>query len=413
MFLSPGEKILKYRKQYHITQGELTDGKISKTYLGMVENGKKTLSKKTGMLLFKNLQEILKSRDIELNISYEELMESSENQARDYLENILKENFFKQSKWMIEEAILKLSLLDQKEFLLKLSDFYLKNNMPNDARISYAKFFQRTSEVKNYGDEFLKFLELSAESEKYDIVILIFEKYEDELKQLKWTKKLEKIYYYYIYSLWQLEEEVESSEKISLVLKKIKNKKIRNATLKLLGEINFKNKKYNEAIETYNLVLKKAINIDEKISIYYNFIELYEELKNIDELRNVYLKLKRIQERYFEENTHKKFKLFYILGKLANLLHKKNECKSYFVEAMVIGKGVEVPLDQVMEMICSLFNMFKKSDYYSLLSIEKEYFNILEYYKDYSPAIKLIEYYHKYYPEKLEEKINFINNYFI
>lgn len=411
MFLSPGEKILKYRKQYQITQGELTDGKISKTYLGMVENGKKALSRKTGMLLFKNLEKILKDRKIELNISYEELMESSEEQARQYLENILKENFFQQSKWMIEEAILKLSLLDQKEFLLRLSDFYLKNDMHNDARINFAKFFQRTSEVKNYGDEFLKFLELSAEFEKYDIVILIFEKYEDELKQLKWTKELEKIYYYYIYSLWKLEGEIDSSEKIALVLKNIKDKKIKHETLKLLGEINFKNKKYTEAVEIYNLILKKAINIDEKINIYYNLIELYEETKNIDELKNVYLKLRRIQERYFEENSNKKFKLFYILGKLADILNRKHECKSYFVEAMVIGKGVEVPLDQVMEMICCLFNMFKKSDYYSLLSIEKEYFNILENYKDYSPAIKLIEYYHNYYPEKLEQKINFINNY--
>ena len=46
MFLSPGEKILKYRKHYKIKQEDITGDKVSKTYLGMVECGRKSLSKK-------------------------------------------------------------------------------------------------------------------------------------------------------------------------------------------------------------------------------------------------------------------------------------------------------------------------------------------------------------------------------
>lgn len=411
MFLSPGEKILKYRKQYQITQGELTDGKISKTYLGMVEKGKKNLSKKTGIILFKNLEKILKDKNIKLDISYEELMESSESQARKYLVKLIGGENIDECKWMIEEAILKLPLCEQKEYLLKLSSFYLRNKVPNEARRSYAKFFQRTREVKNYKSEFLQFLKLCKVFEKYKVIILIFEKYEDELKSLRWDKDIEKIYYYYVFSLWKLEKNIESSERIFRVLKNIKDKGIKQETLKLLAEINLKNKKYDEALEIYELLLKKATRADKKTDIFYNLIELYRAKKDKEEMKNIYIKLKRIQERYFEENDPGKFKITYTLGKVAEELDRKQESKSYYIEALIIGKGIEVPIEQVLEIILSLFKMFKKSDYYSLLSIEKEYFKILEKSKDFRPAVKLLEYYNKHYPEKIDQKFNIFNEY--
>lgn len=411
MFLSPGEKILKYRKQYQITQGELTAGKISKTYLGMVEKGKKSLSKKTGALLYKNLENILKAKNSVLDISYEELMESAESQAKKYLIKLINGTDVNECKWMIEEAILKLPLCEQKEYLLKLSDFYLRNNVPNEARRSYAKFFQREREVKSYKSEFLQFLRLCQMFEKYKVIILIFEKYEDELKSLRWNKDIEKIYYYYVFSLWKLEKNIESSERIFLVLKNIKDKEIKQETLKLLAEINLKNKKYNEALEIYDLLLKKANRADKKTDIYYNLLKVYRAQQDKEEMKNIYLKLKRIQEKYFKENGPEKFKIIYTLGKVAEELDRKQESKSYYIEALIIGKGMEVPINQVLEIILSLFKMFKKSDYYSLLSIEKEYFKILEKSKDFRPAIKLLEYYNKHYPEKIDQKFNIFNEY--
>ncbi|MGL5710957.1 MAG: hypothetical protein ACRCW9_08990 [Cetobacterium sp.] len=70
-----------------------------------------------------------------------------------------------------------------------------------------------------------------------------------------------------------------------------------------------------------------------------------------------------------------------------------------------------MPLSQVTEIIDKLFGSFEKSDYYSLLSIEEEYLRILKNYEDYKPVIKLLHYYSKNYPQKLDEKFNLFRNY--
>ncbi|MGL4787717.1 MAG: hypothetical protein ACRC2Q_12680, partial [Cetobacterium sp.] len=106
-----------------------------------------------------------------------------------------------------------------------------------------------------------------------------------------------------------------------------------------------------------------------------------------------------------------KFKLLYNLGKLSEYFEKKNESRTFYIEALIIGKGIEVPLKEVIDIINRLFKMFEKSDYYSLISIEKEYLRILENYEDFKPVIKLFEYYYKNYPHKMEEKFNLFGNY--
>ncbi|MBC2851627.1 hypothetical protein H5J22_09510 [Cetobacterium sp. 8H] len=412
MFLSPGEKILKYRKHYKITQEELTTDKISKTYLGMVENGKKSLSKKTGLILFKNLEKKLNESGIDFNLTYDELMESSEIQAEKYLENFLNQkDCLKNSKWMIEEAILNLNPTEQKKYLLRIANFYLEKGELNESRRIFAKFFQRVSELKRYETEFLKFLELNAKFKKYEVIMLIFKKYEDDFKNLKLSRAIEQVYYYYVLSLWKLEEGSDITEEKLLFLENLKSKDVKKQIFKILGEINLKNKKYDEAFNIYTNLLKKATSLDEKLEIAYSLVELYIQSRNFVELKSVYLKLKKIKEKHLEKNNMKKFKLLYTLGRIGEILNRKTESKEYYIEALIIGKGIDVPLNQVIEIIVSLFKMFEKSDYYSLVSIEKEYLRILENYEDYKPVIKLMEYYYNNYPQKMAEKFNIFNNY--
>ena len=412
MFLSPGEKILKYRKHYRITQEELTTDKISKTYLGMVENGKKSLSKRAGIILFKNLEKRLRNSGVVFNLTYDDLMESPQTQAQKYLNNILqKKDCLKKSKWIIEEAILNLSSAEQKEYLLKIASFYLEEGELNEARRIYVKFFQRVSELKRYDSEFLEFLELSVKFEKYETIILVFKKYEDDFKNLKLSKEIEQVYYYYVLSLWKLGENHILEEKELLFLENLKSKDVKKQIFKILGEINLKSKEYEKAFNIYNNLLKKTIDLDEKLDLVYRLAELYIQSQNYIELKSIYLKLKKIKEKHLEESSMKKFKLLYTLGKIGEILNRKVESKEHYIEALIIGKGIDVPLNQVIEIIVSLFKMFEKSDYYSLVSIEKEYLRILENYEDYKPVIKLMEYYYNNYPQKMAEKFNIFNNY--
>ncbi|MGL4357146.1 hypothetical protein [Cetobacterium sp.] len=408
MFLSPGEKILRYRKHYKIKQEELTKNIVSKTYLGMVENGRKVLSNKMALIFYKNLEEALESKGEKIDITYEEFVEKSEAKAKKYLDEILKKEII-ENKWLIEEAILKLNRVDQKKIIIELSNLYLKLKDENEARRMYAKLFQMVSEIKKYEQEFIIFLNLCEKYEKYEIILLLFKKYEEDIKKLK---KFNEIYYRYIYSEYKLNvidtENLESKIRIALI--NLKNGEIKNNYLKILIAISKK-----EDLDKYILiskeVLKQTSNLEFKFELLCDLAQTSVVNLKYDDLKFVYLKLKKIYEQKLEKEIRKNFTLLYNLGKVTEILNRKNESRKYFIEALIIGKGVEVPLSQVTEIIDKLFGSFEKSDYYSLLSIEEEYLRILKNYEDYKPVIKLLHYYSKNYPQKLDEKFNLFRNY--
>lgn len=409
MFLSPGEKLLKYRKKYGITQEELAGGKVSKTFIGMLEKNQKPLNKKTGKILYNNLISLIKSeKDI---ITYEVFVKNIDEQIKEYFRNIKeKENeFLKLDQYILEEIVLKLRKTDQNKKIKLIIDIYKKNNRTEDCKIWYTKFFQRINILKGHEDEFLDFLKISIRLQEYKVPFIFLRKYMDEIQCLQTKKQYDEIKYIYLFLLVESKKNNEFFEQLELL--KIKDKDVKIKLLKILGKVYIRIGDYNKAIEIYNLFLKKVKNNDEKIEIINNQIDLYIQKKDFIEIKNNYIKLKKIQEKILHKTEENKFNLLYELGRVAEILGRKNESKNYYIEALIIGKGVDVPMEKVMQIILSLFKNFEKNDYYSLLSIEKEYFKILEKHRDYRAALKLIEYYYKNHPKRLDEKFSIINNY--
>lgn len=411
MFLSPGEKILKYRKQYKIKQEELTGDKVSKTYLGMVETGKKSLSRKMSIVFYRNLKKTVENLGEEFPIDYNSFIETSQEQARKYLDSIIKSGKI-ENKWMVEEGILKLDIVDQKRYIIDLADIYLKLGDENEARHMYSKLFQRVTEIKKYEKEFTNFINLCEKYEKYEIIILLFEKYKEDILVNQKLRKNEQIYYLYLLSLYR-EGKVKSSDIVGEIEKYLiilKSRAVKNRCLNILAEIYMQDRR-EKGIEIYLSNLKNSVTLEEKLYILYNLGKvLIVDEKNSD-LKYIYMKLKRIYEKKLVSNSEERFELLYNLGKIAESLNKKVESRTFYIEALIIGKGIDVPLNEVIDIIDRLFEIFEKSDYYSLLSIEKEYLRILKNYEDYRPVIKLFEYYYKNYPHKMDEKFNLFRNY--
>lgn len=391
MFLSPGEKILKYRRHYKIKQEDITGGKVSKTYLGMVESGKKSLSKKMSVVFYKNLKKIVENLGEEFTVDYDSFIESAEEQAKKYLDAVIKNEKI-DNKWVIEEGILKLNKANQNRYIIDLAEIYLKLQNEAEARYMYEKLFKRVTEIKKYEKEFEIFINLCANHEKYEIITLLFNKYREDILKNRFLKNNEEIYYLYLLSFHKNKEKsyIEIESEINEYLKIIKNRVIRNKCLNMLAEIQIE-KNVEKGIELYLLILKKSANLEERL--------------------NIYLKLSRVYEKKIVKTAEEKFRLLYQLGKISEYLDKQVESRAFYIEALVIGKGIEVPLNEVIDIINRLFKMFEKSDYYSLISIEKEYLRILESYEDFKPVVKLFEYYYKDYPHKMEEKFNLFGNY--
>ena len=84
------------------------------------------------------------------------------------------------------------------------------------------------------------------------------------------------------------------------------------------------------------------------------------------------------------------FDVLVLLGKVQKN-QEKQKTASLFIWKHYGRKNSGCEIEERMEIIAELFQMFEKSDFYSVQSIENEYISLLELKKDYKPAIKILE----------------------
>lgn len=405
MFLSPEEKLLTFRKKHKITQGELVGEDITRVFLGMIEIGKRSLTEKTAKLLCKNFNRILKERGIKDSIKVEELMKTKEQQAIEFFKDILERDNIssKEIIWDIEESLYEINDADRVNYCLQLFEKFFSLKEYRIARNYLLKSMHRVKDIESIKESLLKIFELNKILCDYEGSVFAYRRFKNKLEKEKWCEILENILFNYSYALIKCGEYKEAFENLQLLIKKSKNDKFLFETRKLLGKAYKKMGDYSHATSEF-ISLAKGKTPQDKAEAYSNMIEIALETDDILLLKKFYEKCKINYEADRIQDEKLNFEILIWLGKGAKKLQKNKDSKAFFMEALMVGKSNNYSVEKRMEIISELFQIFEKSDFFSVQSIENEYFGLLLDEKNYKPGIRILEYYYKTLPSELENK---------
>ncbi|MHD0318805.1 hypothetical protein [Fusobacterium sp. THCT1E2] len=405
MFLSPEEKLLAFRKKHKITQGELVGDDITRVFLGMIEIGKRSLTEKTAKLLCKNFTKILGERGIKDSIKLSDLMKTKEEQALEYLENITKDTTsdLKENIWEIEEALFELNDNDRSEYCMKLFARFENEENYLDARDYILKSLHGIRKIVDLKEKLLEIMKLNKILGDYKNSVFTYRKFEDRLSKEKWSKEYEMLQYKYAEALVETEGYTEALNILKFLFKKCKNEDFLFEVRKMIARAYRNMGEYEESSREY-VSLAKGRSSEEKAEAYSKLIEIGIITKDKAFLKKFYEKCKDNYEINGIKEECINFDVLVLLAKGAKELGKTKDSRSFYMEALMVGKNSGCEIEERMEIITELFKMFEKSDFYSVQSIENEYINLLELKKDYKPAIKILEYYQKNMPSEVLKK---------
>lgn len=404
MFLSPEEKLLRLRKKHKITQGELVGEDITRVFLGMIEIGKRSLTEKTAKLLCKNFHKIFEERGITEKISLSELMKSKEKQAIDFLNEMLKSeiNISNENLWIIEEALYELQPKERGEFCEKLYIRFKNRERYILAREYLLKSFHGVRKIKNLKSKLQDMFFICENIGDYQGAIYTYRKFSSWLPKEKLTLENEKLKYSYAEALIEVKEYDEALEVINYLYKKTKNDDTLYIVRNLLARIYNEKDNVEEAIKEYSS-LAKGRETKEKVLAYCEIIKIGLRLSDKELIKKYYEKSRSIVSE-FTESSLIAFEIFYTLAQGAKELGKIKEAKTFYMEALVVGRVLKDLEEKRIKVIGELFEVLDKSDFYSVQSIEREYLELLGVTGDYQGALKILNYYRNFLPNELSPK---------
>ena len=405
MFLSPEEKLLGLRKKYKITQGELVGDDITRVFLGMIEIGKRSLTEKTAKLLCKNFHKILSEQGIKDKISIQELMKTREKQAVEFLNNMLLSeiNISDDNIWIIEEALYELSPKERSEFCEKLYERFKHRERYQLAREYLLKSFHGVRKIPKLKEKLKDIFFLCEKLNDPECAVCTYRRFSSWLEKEKLNSSNEYLKYSFAKALIDVKEYDEALELAQFIAKKTKNDNTLFLARNLIARIYKETNQIEESIKEYTS-LAKGRNSQDKCATYCEVIKIGMELDDLNLIKKYYEKCKDNFDENIEHNDPKNLSILFILARAAKLLGKIKDAKSFYMEALVVGRSLDGMEKERVQIIGELFDVVDKSDFYSVQSIEHEYVDLLKTVKDYQPAIKILNYYQKYLSADLANK---------
>ena len=405
MFLSPEEKLLSLRKKYKITQGELVGDDITRVFLGMIEIGKRSLTEKTAKLLCKNFHKILSEQGIKDKISLEELMKTREQQAIEFLNNMLLSeiDISDDNLWIIEEALYELAPKERSEFCEKLYSRFKNRERYLLAKEYLLKSFHGVRKIPNLKDKLKDIFFLCDKVNDPECAVCTYRRFASWLEKEKLNPSTEELKYSYAKALIEMKEYTEALQIAKYLAKKTKNDGTLFIARNLIARIYKEKGMIEDSIKEYTSLAKGRSNQDKCVT-YCKVIKIGMELDDMAIIKKYYEKCRDNFGEHAEHNDPKNLSVLFTLARAAKLLGKIKDSKAYYMEALVVGRLLKGMEKERVTIIGELFDVVDKSDFYSVQSIETEYAELLKITGDYKPAIKILNYYQNYLPNDLSKK---------
>jgi len=406
MFLTPGEKLVKFRKKYKITQADLAGEDLSRTSLGMIETGKRSLTSNLAQFLEENFIKIFKERGITDEINMDELLKSKEVQAHEYLELIITEDINKisDSMWTVDEALIIVENKEKSHFSKIIYKKYLGENDYANSKKYLLNYFHFYDKEKNSIAEILDLMKINEKLNEYEKNVDTYDFFYDEIFVSENIEYFSKIRVFYGRALYKSGQMKKAIENLMFFMKKAKTDDDFYNCRKTLADAYAYNGKFGDAVDEY-VSLAKGKTDEIKIYLYSHVLKLASDNKNIDVMKKFYNRTRDLfAENNVEDNSEKYF-INIALGQTASNLNKKDESHDYFLKAFKIGKNLSDKVNSQMFLLGALFEILDIKDFETVLELEDEYKKLLKIKEDMRPAIKLIDFYRKNMPIELERKI--------
>lgn len=386
MFLTPEEKIVYLRKKYNITQNELSSIDIKRQFIGMIEIGKRSLTKNTAEILSKNFNEIFRNRKIKTKITASYLLETKDEQALKRLSQIL-ENPNIKNDIEIEICFLELKDLKRKDLSFLLGKFYfdLKEVKLSKKYFEIALCFHKPLEkieillyltrIYYYLNQFKETIDLI----KNHVFFLIKNPTDNNLK----------ILYNYAYSLYKIDETKSAIEILKKLLKLSQTEDLSFKIQNILAIIYYlKLDKYKQALKIYNEILDNS-NQENRLVIYGNYLEIWLLLKKGVEIEKVIKDIQTFLKNYKTSPDHL-FKIYVLIGKSYAALNLEKEAYTYYIKALNILDNKLTLTEDKFEILLELLNLQGLQEE-EIDIIINNFFKLFEEKKDYKVAVSFIK----------------------
>lgn len=425
--LSPNEKVVFLRKKFKISQNELTMGKFSRSYLGMVEIGKTNFNENFASNIVENFNSILKQRNIDFRITLDFLMKSKVEQikeiAADFIERIENDIDFETVASEIENFIGEYSLDIKIELYKKLADKLYLDLKFNRALFYYLRIFNDVLISRNYdilSKVSLNIVRISYNLEKHDEVIRIEKIIKHLLKNFDEEGRIRISYNFGItfYKVDNFSQALKYFDKFLKFNKSSENSQKESRNFKgylmkartLVGL-----REYQNAINILRSLLKTYYEHEKKVHTNMYLMLTYVEMNEMEKVKYYFRKNRKLIEEYGHEVFADELLMhFFELGKTALYLNRNEIAIKYFEKALDIkieylDVTYELVLDYRLNSIKNLLNLYSKRDLAKVEKLFEKYLEITKLSSNFKAGYNFIKYYNKYnFKNKINETIEIL-----